>query len=470
MAQARPPSRGGFTPVHFWMIGFVFLWLASTVLLVLLYTDQEGLQTRITALETENSKLVRSGDKNLPWYSKADARGDSMAKLCEDARMQIAKLAVGPDAQAGEDYETVKNRVTPLTNQIINDGFVEETAAFESVEMLPALTVLYESFKSERSLRMSAQERAAQLEQDLQANVQSLETLRSDFDTASDRLNKQVAKMEADRSDYAATRDSEVDEFERGLEEKRQEFSRDLQEQRNIAQEERQRLEELQVRFAEIRAKLGELQITPGENLTARQADGQVIFAPKGGNMVSINLGQAHQLTPGLQFAVYPYTGIPADGQAKARIEVTRIDDTTAECRIVAIDRTEVVIEGDLVANPVYDPQRPLRFHVVGDFDLDGDGVDDPDGGARIGGLISNWGGEVLDELSTRVDFLVLGYTPEVPKFLTGDPSRRRDPGQSERERQYEEQLDQYEQAVTTANDLSIPILTQDMLASFLGY
>ncbi len=470
MAQSRPPSRGGFTPVHFWMIGFVFLWLASTVLLVLLYTDQEGLQNRITALEGENSKLVRSGDKNLPWYSQADARGDSMAKLCEDARMQIAKLAVGPDAQPGEDYETVKNRVTPLTNQIINDGLVEETASLESVELLPAMTVLYESFKSERSRRLSAEDRSAQLEQDMQANVQALETLRSEFDTASDRLSRQVAKMEADRTDYATTRDGEVDELERGLDQMRQDFSRDLQEQRNVAAEERQRLEELQVRFAEIRAKLGELQITPGENLTARRADGQVIYAPKGSDMVSINLGKAHQLTPGLQFAVYPYTGIPANGQAKARIEVTRINDSTAECRIVAIDRTEVLIEGDVVANPVYDPRRPLRFHVVGVFDLDGDGVDDPDGGAQIRGLIRDWGGHVLDELSTRVDFLVIGYTPVIPKFLSGDSQGRRDPGQSAREKQFEQQLDRYEQAVRTANDLSIPILTQDMLTSFLGY
>ncbi len=469
MAQARPAARGGFTPVHFWMIGFVFLWLTSTVLLVLLYTDQEKLRNEIAGLTNENQKLVSSGDKNLPWYTKAST-SETMAKLCEEARLQIARLAVGPEAEAGEDYETIRARVAPLTSQVVSDGYLDSTVPFENVELLPALTGLYEEYKSERDRRIAAEGRSAELEQDLAANRQALESLRTDFDDATDRLSKRVAKMESDRSDYAATRDSEIEALERDFDQKRQDFFRDLQEQRNLVSEEQERLAELQVRFAEIRAKLGELQITPGENLTLRQPDGKIVFAPKGGDLVSINLGRQHQLTPGLQFAVYPYTGVPANGQAKARIEVVQINETTAQCEVVDVDETDVVIEGDLVANPVYDPNRPLRFHIVGQFDLDADGSDDPDGPAQIEALIGGWGGKVLDELSTRVDFLVLGFPPDVPTVLTGDGSGRRDAGQTELERQVEATLEQYEITVDTANNLSIPILTQDMLVQFLGY
>jgi hypothetical protein len=469
MAQARQPSRGGFTPVHFWMIGFVFAWLVTTVLLVWLYTGQEDLKNRTASLEAENARLVRGGDKSLPWYTQSKSGGKTMASLCEEARRQIAILAVGTDAQEGEDYATVRDRVLPLTEQIVSDGLIEDTTAFEAPELLPALTTLYEAFKGELDKRESAEQRTADLEREQQGLVEAFDKLQAEFNETTERLNAELAKTELSRSEYASSRDAEVDGFDERIEKMRQESSRETQDQRNLVREERKRLEELQRRFNELQAKLGELQITPDQDVAARRPDGQIVLAVPGDEVVFINLGRDHHVTAGLQFEVYPSTGIPADSRPKGRIEVARIHESTAECVVVSLNDTEVVVNGDLISNPVFDASRALRFVITGEFDLDGDGRDDPYGADQIAALIKDWGGEVLNELTSRVDFVVVGYEPLKAKSVSSD-ALRRDPGATEQARLQQRRIDAYNAAVSTAQGLSIPILTQASFVSFLGY
>lgn len=464
MAQAKAPGRGGFTAVHVWMIGFVFLWLTATVLLVWLYTDQERIVSDAQKLRVENDKLARGGDKSLRWYSEAGAAA-SMAGLLEQQRKETAMLAVGEEA---EDVAAARAKVNALFDLVVADGLVADATPYQKGSLLPAMTALYEEFKGEHQQRLAAQEHAQAVDASLRELTDAHEKLKADFDAAGLALKGQVQEIEGGRASYAAARDSEIDGFERKMDEARQQFSRDVQQQRDALKSESQRRETLESRYGALQAKLGALQIKPGELLTARTADGQVIMAVPADKIVYINLGKEQHVTTGLQFAVYPVSGISVDGQAKGRIEVTRIHGRVAECEIVALAPTEVIIVGDLIANPVYDPARPLRFVVAGEFDLNADGIDDRDGADRIKGLIKGWGGEILDTFSDRADFVIVGYAPKQPPAVTGDTARR-DPAAAERDRAFERELQNYTSVVSVATELSIPILTQDVLLRFLG-
>ncbi len=448
MAKATAPSRGGFTAVHVWMIGFVFLWLASTVLLVWLYTDQEAISNEVAGLRSTNSNLTR--DRN-------------------EASDQLAELAVLAVGEESDDVAVVQAKASEFLDRIASDGYVEDTTVFEVTELLPAMDALYANFKSERERRLAAEERAQDAEGKLQEQIASHEKLKEDFDVAASALKGRVDDIEAGRSSYAADRDREVDDFENKMDEINQRFSRESQERRNQIASEVERREHLEKRYADLQAKVGELQITPGELLSVRTADGQIVKAIPEEGVVYIGLGREHQLTNGLRFAVYPSTGIPPDGRAKGRIEVLRIHDRTAECEVVALAPSEVILEGDLIANPVYNRDRPLRFVVVGKFDLNADGRDDAGGADRVAGIVRDWGGEVLEALTSRADFVVAGFAPIVPSEVSPDAARR-DPGSAERHRLVQTSFDQYERTVSAAAELSIPILTQDVLLRFLGY
>jgi hypothetical protein len=135
---------------------------------------------------------------------------------------------------------------------------------------------------------------------------------------------------------------------------------------------------------------------------------------------------------------------------------VATIFPTSAECKILWKAPNAVLLEGDLIANPVYDPSKPPTFLVLGQFDLNRDGAMDREGAANIEALISNWGGKVSKELTPMTDFIVLGAPPRKPRG-TAPPT-----GQSE--------WDVYNQTVETARSMSVPILTQNVFLNFLGY
>ena len=466
MAQARAPSAGGFTAVHVWMIGFVFLWLTSTVLLVWLYTAQEDLKSTNEELQGENQRLARAAEKSsLRWYTDASESGPSMVGLLEEDRKQTAMIAVGQEiADAG----TVRGIVKPFFEEIRRDGIVEDVSAFESIQLLPAMKVLYEEFRGEHELRGDAEARATQADEALRETVETQQALQAEFDATTDDLKGQIARLERERADYAAERDKQVNGFDQRLDDLKQEHSRELQAKNNEIADLRQRYTDLLTRHEELREKLGELQIKPGERITARTGDGRVIKAVPGDQIIYVDLGRAHQLTPGLQFAVYPSSGIPLDGRPKGRIEVTRIHDVTAECRILAVDPRDIILEGDIIANPVYDPSRSLRFVVVGEFDLNGDGRRDAQGAEQIKAIITEWGGRLADQLSTEVDFVVAGAAPVVPETVSG--SSTLDRGTQERDRMLQHDRDEYDGVIAAAQNLSIPILTQDVFLRFLGY
>ncbi len=448
MAQARAAGRGGFSAVHVWMIGFVFLWMASTVLLVWLYTDQEAIDKENQSLRSRNNDITRS-------KSQAD-------RMLAD----IANIAIGEET---DDVEVITAKVTALFERIVSDGLVEDATPFQTTTILPATTILYDEFKSQHQLRTAAEDRAGQAEIQYQELLAQHEELKTAFDNATAELKGRVDDIEANRAEYAAARDGEVDGFERSIDEIGQKSARDIQDERNKLRDEIARREELESRYSDLQAKVGELQITPGELLTLRAADGQVVESYPRQGVVYISLGRRHNLTPGLRFAVYPDTGIPPDGRAKAQIEVVQVHDLTAECNIASIDPFEVILTGDLVANPVYDPARPLRFVVVGEFDLNADGRNDIDGDQRIGSIITQWGGTVLSGISSRVDFVVAGFAPLVPSAVASDSSRLDQAGQ-ERQRMFQRRLDAYDGAIASATELSIPILTQDVFLRFLGF
>ncbi len=464
MAVARAQGPGGFSAIHVWLIVFVALWLTSTVLLVVLYLDQEQMTRQITEYQETARKAVSSAGKSLPqWSSARPGEGSSMVDLVETARANTAEIAVGdPNA----DVAGIRNGLEDLVARIRDNPYVQEDGGFAATNYREALDNMFGLYRTAASAREQAEQGVDELSQELE-QVRTAQTQQKEaFDQQASELRDRLSKISAEYADARSTREAQIGDFEGQIQQVKDQCSEDIQAQRAETAECRDDFSELLARYQQLQDKLGESQVSPLPMATARQPDGVVKEAKPGDAVVYINLGRRDHLTLGLQFAVYDaLEGIPADGRAKARIQVVSIFEQSAECSILEMLSNDLIMAGDLIANPIYDPDRTLKFYVLGQFDLDGDGEPDRDGKARIENLIQEWGGKVEPNLTAQLDFVVLGGPPPAP--------RRAMDRDIEDDLQYQaakRAMDEYTERVATAEALAIPRLTQSVLFSFLGY
>jgi hypothetical protein len=415
------------------------------VLLVLLYTDQKD-------LESTNEDLRQ--------------RLDQANQERRDAQTTAATLAELATGESQDPPDAVRSKLQEVGGRIVEDQLVADPLAYQDASFDQALNQLYEAYRVQAERLAAIQEGNDQLVAQVEELTAANTRQKTEFDDQITALTGELEELKTSWEGYARQRDQEIDSFDGKLAELDSRYSRDIQEQREETKRVRAEFDELQNRYGELKERLGQLQIRPQALITARQSDGRVVTAKPGEEVVYVDLGRDAGLVLGLQFAVYPAaSGIPADGLAKARIEVVNIFDRSAECRIVEVHGREPILEGDLVANPVFDRDRPLHFVVIGRFDIDGDGNIDAEGDRQIESLIVNWGGVVVEDVSAAVDFVVAGASPPAPA-LVGDRTAEAEA----RLQALRQRFEAYSSTLRTAQALSIPILTQDVFLHFLGY
>ena len=100
-----------------------------------------------------------------------------------------------------------------------------------------------------------------------------------------------------------------------------------------------------------------------------------------------------------------------------------------------------------------------------GNFDLDRNGTATPADAEVIKRLITQWGGNIVNDINVDTDFVVLGKEPAIPEKPTeADPVMQAD---------YEKAVaayDSYQEISKKARDYRIPILNQNRFLYLVGY
>ncbi len=457
-------AREGGTAVTVGMIAFAALWAMSTVFLVILYTGQEDLNNEIAQVRTENAQIVSSQERrSIELVKSARAGGPTVVGLMEQARADTALLATGDPA---DDPGSVRAKRDQVLSAIRDDGLVKKPNSYEDVSLQQALGMLYEAYRTENALRTELAKRAGDLEVEVTRLVEENSAMKTDFEARAAEMTASLTEAERARESFRTERDASLASIEQEFAQVSEQNTGTLTKERQLRQECEVNLAEAQERFRVLRRKLGDMMVGPEELATVRTPDGKILTAVPGDEVVYVDLGRRDGLTLGLQFAVYSAdTGIPVDGRSKAQVEVVSINATSAECRIVRQGRNQVILSGDLIANPIYDPSRPMVFVVTGSFDLNRDGVKDSDGAGAVASLVRNWGGTVSPELTPLTDFVVVGTAPRRPR-----PDSQVAPDRVELNRSRREAWDAYTKILSTAQNLSIPMMTQEVFLNFLGY
>jgi len=460
MAKGQQQGVGAIT---IWMIIFVALWLTSTVFLVILYTGQEELNGENNRLKQAKEKLISaSEERSIPAMGAAQPGGPTVVGLLEAARAETARLASGDETN---DPAAVRAKRDQIVGAIAGDRLAPNPDAYADASLFDALSKLYEAYRSEHDLRLESEKRLDQLDAEAARLTQLQADLQDDFDARAKQFADQLAEIEGKHESYRTDRDDAVAQLQAEFERRREQADAALTAQRNRSDDLERDLNELKKRFAAQQQKSGGFRPGTPEMATARQPDGVVLAAVPGEDVVYVDLGSEDRVTLGLRFAVYSAEeGLPADGRGKAQIEVVSVGGSSAECRIVGVAPDELIVEGDLVANPVYDRRRPLAFMAIGEFDLNRDGAADPDGLATVEAMVIDWGGTITAELTALTDFVILGLAPPKPGPVD-DASE-----QSARDRALQRAWERYEATLASARNMAIPIMPQDVFLNFLGY
>jgi hypothetical protein len=148
----------------------------------------------------------------------------------------------------------------------------------------------------------------------------------------------------------------------------------------------------------------------------------------------------------------------------KGSIELTAVGDTFSRARILKIDNpTDPIQVGDIVYSPVWSPNRPTRFALIGAIDMDRDDKDDREELKRLidesGGLVEfdlpppNVGDET-GTLKPRIDW----YVVDARLPLRGAPPEQAKPPKRVGE------------VVKEARLMGIRPMTIERLLAFLGH
>jgi len=399
--MAAPASKPG--AVHYWLIGVSMLALILMVTTFLFYKDYK-----------EQALLATTAKNN------------------ESA----ANLSIG---RLQEDIESIKQNtgwnqaeVSALVENLKKD--VKNYAGDDKLTVTAALQQLHTRLEA-------ALAENGQLKENLKGEVAQFQSMKDGNNKKVEEFKASKAKSEQDLAKLVTERDEQLRQKDEEIKKWQQAYRQEQIEKEQINDEKIRREKELGDRIAKLngvvdfqRQRLEEI-----ENLTFDVPDGLVTNVDNTSGTIWLNLGRKDGLRPQVTFSVYGKTnkGIargPED--VKAKIEVVEVRDTSAIARIIQEERDRPVGIGDVVFSPAWNAGLIEYFSIVGNADLNLDGVmDEKDrkilkdrvalAGAKIDVEVTSEGTrEPADsKISVQTKWLIVGDVGD-PSTAVGDDAK----------------------------------------------
>jgi len=438
------------------------LGLTSLTLFVLTFVFLSGKQN--AELRLQNAK-----DAYREFVSPTELTSDEMKKIASEAgAVQKGSTALGYlKGQLGE----ISKRVGGTSADTPKDLLAKIDAAIKTNPSLFAAL-------ADRDMKLETTEKALRDATNARVQAESLQknsasVTKSQKDTFDEKVNAMVSQVGQYTGDVNAFR-AAIESFKNDINEQLAKIVRDSQDREA---ELNNRLAKQGEELAIARGIISKLQserkvdiVKPTDEYAL--VDGEVIGIDAIDSNVYINRGRKHKIVLGMNFEIYNDAGtIKPDSRGeynrgKATVEVLKIDDTTSTCRVVRNPRGNPIVKGDVIANPIYDPNKKYTFLVIGNFDTNRDNYETPEEAAQIKARIEAWSGRTVDTLSGDVDFLVLGARPVLPPA----PSVTAGEVQVLEYIRLNRIVQEYDRIFQQAAATSIPVLNQNRLATLTGW
>lgn len=445
------PSRSGTNATTIGMVVSIVVSVILAGVLIWLFTMQEELRNTTAAAQAEVARLSRGGDRSaaIQMFPEAGQQNKTVVGELVNGVKQLMSALAGPQA---EDPQTALKDLAALVEEInknANGGSL--SAANGAVALLRDLNLKYVQALQGLAASQDALDKAnASLDKERQTNVE----LKKKFDGELTKLASKVDELQKAKQDVERLKTSDIESLASQIDARRAEINEMQKNQREVRSRWLQERELQQKLLEEQRAALrdfkGELPSSAEPLAIARKPLGQILRALPGDALVHISLGRDDGVTLGMAFSVYSSDErVPASGRGKASVEVVNVNKGTSECRVVSPPSPDdPILQGDFVGNLVLSRNRNKKttFCVVGDFDIDFDGMVDVRGREKVIALVRSWGGEVVEDVTPLTDYVVAGAEP--PGEIVAPVASREEP-----EEEAPAAADAEDEAATAAED-----------------
>jgi hypothetical protein len=457
------------------VVTFVALFVAATTVAVIYYVKYEKQYDLTQRAQDELAEVMTPNEQRQGLGQIVGAIGPRKSGLgvMVDYLNQTVGLIKGEpvqDTTAEVKVQQAVTEATELINRIRTEDPNVEIVEPNSIGLVRVAEKLHNHLVNTREAVQELEDELKKLQADYSNAIEDFMAKKEELVTEKDEYYQRLQTLEADYKELKTL-------VEQTSEERVQNLLSQLEE----AQAERERLEDelgqvrSEYRIAERRLEQAREQLdkyvgAPQMDVASYKPDGGVLMVDDRTQVVHINLGSNDRVYQGLTFSVYDKTApIPKDGKGKAEVKVFNVEANISQARIINGDNKNPIIEGDMVANLIWDSEETNVFVVAGDFDLDGDGSIDQYAVERITNLVEQWGGKVEESVSVNTDYVILG---EQPKLLAKPTFEQLEvyPEAMERYEASVDKLSRYRRIREQAETLSIPILNYERFLYFAGY
>jgi predicted nucleic acid-binding Zn-ribbon protein len=432
--MARVVQRRSAPP--YLLIVFVFLFVISTIMAVLGFTQ---------------SRKGKADNVQL------ESRLDDLQKQKDKLASQINELVQKVTGQPGTPDGAILAAETAYTNPVYKAvGGERAGLATEMLHLAQKIAKLQDTVKG---LQVEVETKSSEVE----AKGKAVEKLQKDHEAQLTKLNDEKAKAVAALATEKKARQD-------ALKDAQVEHEKNIEQLRNDLTDKEKKVGELVLQIEkkdqEIKRLEEELEIRqPPDQPLILKALGRVEKVPQNAAVCYINLGGKDRLRPGMTFSVYDQKGLK-EGNIKGRLLVTNVSSNFSECKILEQNQDSPIAVGDGIANPAFDPVRQYEFVVEGLFDLQGTGNPTKFGTQEVIDAVRRFGAKVGDQVTYQTDYVVLGDPPQEPvKPAPDDPTS----AQQAYQRQYK-LYKQYENIKALALSMKIPILDTERFLRLTGY
>ena len=372
------------------LITFVGLFIAITTVAVIYYVKAEEYRTAEADLQRELNNYATDRERQaMGTIVGTKLPGKTWVETMVDYHDKTVSLVMSgvPEPTSAEvkknNSSTETANALKLAQQYIDIGDPNTTGLVQIVKGLKA--ELDKTINAQLELQKQYDDLETRFENADKANFEKEQTLMAE----KEKLMQQVADIEQKYNENSALLEQTTSEQVKTLRDQLQQERDNLKALNDQLLKTREELKVAQDDLKSEKEKLSKIEPGPDREVLAHEPDGHIILIDDKAQVVHLNIGIDDHVYQGLTLTVYDRgTSIPEDGKGKAEIEVFDVAKTYSAARIIQSELTKPILEGDLVANLIWDADRTNVFVIAGDFDLDNDGMIDYNSVGKIKTLI----------------------------------------------------------------------------------